>query len=59
MRYTRRGAVSLERLGEDANGDLMYSFNRPWSDGITGFKLSPLELSEKPVHGGITSSYPL
>jgi hypothetical protein len=46
-RYTARGAVSLERLAEDANGDLIYSFHRPWSDGTTGSKLSPLELLEK------------
>ena len=36
LRYTTRGAVSLERLTEDANGDLIYAFNRPWSDGTTG-----------------------
>jgi hypothetical protein len=47
MRYTARGAVSLERLEQDANGDLIYRFNRPWSDGTTGIKLSPLELLEK------------
>ena len=47
IRYTARGAVSLERLAEDANGDLIYTFNRPWSDGTTGIKLSPLELLEK------------
>jgi hypothetical protein len=47
MRYTARGAVALERLERDANGDLMYRFNRPWSDGTTGIKLSPLELLEK------------
>jgi hypothetical protein len=47
MRYTARGAVSLERLEQDANGDLTYRFNRPWSDGTTGIKLSPLELLEK------------
>jgi len=39
--------VSLERLEQDANGDLMYRFNRPWSDGTTGIQLSPLELLEK------------
>ena len=39
--------MSLERLEEDANGDLMYAFNRPRSDGTTGIKLSPLELLEK------------
>ena len=47
MRYTARGAVSLEWLAEDANGDLIYSFHRPWSDGTTGITLSPLELLEK------------
>jgi hypothetical protein len=47
MRYTGRGAVSLERLEQDANGDFMYRFTRPWSDGTTGIKLSPLEFLEK------------
>jgi len=47
IRYTGRGAVALERLTEDANGDLVYRFTRPWSDGITGIKLAPLELLEK------------
>ena len=47
IRYTARGAVSLERLEEDANGDLVYTCTKPWSDGTTGIKLSPLELLEK------------
>jgi hypothetical protein len=47
MRYTARGAVSLERLAQDANGELVYRSNRPWSDGTTGIPLSPLELLEK------------
>ena len=47
IRYTGRGAVSLERLTEDTNGDLVYPFTRPWSDGTTGIKPSPLELLEK------------
>jgi hypothetical protein len=47
IRYTARGAVSLERLEADVNGDLLYTFTRPWSDGTTGIKLSPLELLEK------------
>jgi hypothetical protein len=47
IRYTARGAVSLARLEADANGDLLYTFTRPWSDGTTGIKLSPLELLEK------------
>ena len=47
IRYTGRGAVSLERLEQDANGDLIYRLTRPWSDGTTGIKLAPLELLEK------------
>jgi hypothetical protein len=47
LRYTARGAVSLERLERDAHGDLLYRFTHPWSDGTTGIKLSPLELLEK------------
>jgi Putative transposase/Transposase zinc-binding domain len=47
IRYTARGAVSLERLQADANGDLLYTFTHPWSDGTTGITLSPLELLEK------------
>jgi hypothetical protein len=47
MRYTARGALSLARLAQDANGDLMDRFTRPWSDGTTGITLSPLELLEK------------
>jgi hypothetical protein len=39
--------VSLERLQEDANGDLVYTFTHPWSDGTTGIRLSPVELLEK------------
>jgi len=47
LRYTARGAVSLERLAQDANGDLVYTFTHPWSDGTTGIRLTPLELLEK------------
>jgi hypothetical protein len=47
IRYTARGAVSLERLAQDANGDLVYTFTHPWSDGTTGIRLSPMELLEK------------
>jgi hypothetical protein len=47
IRYTARGAVSLERLTQDANGDRVYTFTHPWSDGTTGIHLSPLELLEK------------
>src|SRR5215475_11384712 len=47
IRYTARGAVSLERLEEDANGELRYTFTHPWSDGTTGIRLAPLALLEK------------
>jgi hypothetical protein len=47
LRYTARGAVSLERLAQDANGDLLSTFTHPWSDGTTGIRLSPVELLEK------------
>jgi putative transposase len=47
IRYTARGAVSLERLQEDAHGELIYTFTHPWSDGTTGIRLTPLELLEK------------
>ena len=47
IRYTARGAVSLERLQQDANGALIYTFTHPWSDGTTGMRLAPLELLEK------------
>src|SRR2546427_5058208 len=47
IRYTARGAVSLDRLQVEANGDLVYTFTHPWSDGTTGIRLAPLELLEK------------
>ena len=47
IRYTARGAVSLERLVQDTNGDLIYTFTHSWSDGTTGIRLAPLELLEK------------
>src|SRR2546422_2589638 len=47
IRYTARGAVSLERLTQDAHGDLVSTFTHPWSDGTTGIRLSPMALLEK------------
>ena len=41
--------MSLERLQAEANGDLVYTFTHPWSDGTTGIRLSPVELLEKLV----------
>ncbi len=47
IRSTARGAVALERLAEDTNGDLVSTFTTPWPDGTTGITLSPVELVEK------------
>ncbi len=47
LRSTARGAGALERLAQDANGDLVSTFTHPWSDGTTGMRLSPVELLEK------------
>jgi len=47
IRYTSCRAVSLERLTQDTNGDLVYTFTHPCSDGTTGIRLAPLELLEK------------
>ena len=33
IRSMARGALALERLQEDASGDLVYTFTKPWSDG--------------------------
>jgi hypothetical protein len=49
LRSTARGAVALERLDINADGDLLYTFTCPWADGTTGIKLSPLEFLEKLV----------
>ena len=45
--HSTRRCGALERLAEDAHGDLVYTFTKPWSDGTTGIILSPLELLEK------------
>ena len=39
--------MSLERLAQDANGNLIYTFTHPWSDGTTGIRLSPMEFLAK------------
>jgi hypothetical protein len=46
MRSTARGALSLERLAQEANEARIDRFNRPWSDGTTGITRSPLERLE-------------
>jgi hypothetical protein len=43
----RIGDISTDFHGRCGNGDLLYTFTRPWSDGTTGITLSPSELLEK------------
>jgi len=40
IRYTARGAGSLERLAQDEDGDLLYPFTRVGSDGTRGIQLT-------------------
>jgi putative transposase len=47
LRYTARGAVSLERLAQDAHGDRVSPCTPPGSDGTTGSRLAPRALLEK------------
>ena len=41
LRYTARGAVALERLEVNADGDLLDTCTHPWSAGTTGITRSP------------------
>jgi hypothetical protein len=47
MQYAGGMPLSSSKAVSLANGDLMYTFHRPWSDGTTGIKLSPLGLLER------------
>lgn len=46
-RYIARPAVALERLSVNANGQVIYSLKKPYSDGTTHIVMQPLELLEK------------
>ncbi len=47
VRYLVRPPLALARLTESTNGQLLYYFRRPWSDGSTALLLEPLELLER------------
>ena len=47
LRYLARGELSLDRLSEDENKDIILTLKRPFSDGTTAVKFSPMELIEK------------
>jgi len=48
-RYIARPAVAEERLSTNEQGDVIYRFKKPWDDGTTAIKLTPMELIERLV----------
>jgi hypothetical protein len=48
-RYIARPAVSEERLSTNDQGNVIYRFKKPWDDGTTALKLTPMELMERLV----------
>jgi hypothetical protein len=48
-RYIARPAVCEERLSIDSSGNVIYRFKKPWDDGTTAMKLTPMELMERLV----------
>lgn len=46
-RYIARPAVAEERLTTDDSGNVIYKFKKPWDDGTTAMKLTPMELMER------------
>jgi len=48
-RYIARPAVAEERLSTNDQGAVIYRFKKPWDDGTTAMKLTPMELMERLV----------
>jgi hypothetical protein len=48
-RYIARPAVAEERLSTNESGDVIYRFKKPWDDGTTAIKLTPMEFMERLV----------
>jgi len=46
-RYIARPAIAEGRLSVNDAGDVIYKFKKPWDDGTTAIKVSPMELMEK------------
>ena len=46
-RYIARPAIAESRLSINEEGDVVYRFKKPWSDGTTSIKMTPLELLER------------
>jgi hypothetical protein len=46
-RYIARPAVAEERLSTNSRGEIIYKLKKPWDDGTTAVKFTPMELMEK------------
>jgi hypothetical protein len=46
-RYIARPAVSEERLSTNVRGEVIYKLKKPWDDGTTAIKMTPMELMER------------
>lgn len=46
-RYIARPALAEERLSINEQGDVIYKFKKPWDNGTTAIKLSPMEFMER------------
>jgi hypothetical protein len=46
-RYIARPALSEERLSTNSRGEVIYKLKKPWDDGTTAVKFTPMELMEK------------
>lgn len=46
-RYIARPLIALDRLKQNASGQIVYSLKKPYSDGTTHIVMQPLELLEK------------
>jgi Putative transposase len=46
-RYIARPAVAEARLSINEQGDVVYKFKKPWSDGTTAIKMTQLEMMER------------
>ena len=46
-RHIARPAVAEERFSTNARGEIIYKLKKPWADGTTAVKFTPMELMEK------------
>lgn len=46
-RYIARPAFAEERLSTNVRGEVIYRFKKPWDDGTSAIKLTPMEFMER------------